>query len=545
MGRKKLHKSAVPHRSKLKKEPGIPKLPDLKLRNAEKHKTLPPTRLDPDVVMASEPTLSSLAKLASEVARDSGNQPSSSGTSLRTKEQIRRHYVRALHKVVDESDIVILVLDARDPNGCRSQLVEEEVRRRESEGKKLVFVLNKIDLVPRENAQQWLRYLRHSTPTLPFRSASSNQRSNLSSATAPALLRLLKSHKPAAQSVTVGVVGFPNVGKSSLINSLKRSKVCAVAAQAGHTKEIQTVQLERGIKIIDSPGVIFDEDDHESGSSQRQKGSVLLRNVVKVEDIEDPIAVVEEIFERTEHEVLRKIYNLPQFSSTLEFLTMHALSSGRLLKGGTPDVLAAARQVLMDWNHQKIPYFSIPPIAHPSSVPSTIPSAGDGVIAPGAENVGQVKIVTGLSKPFELAGLFEAADAGAFDNQPNAGEVNMEEASTVPGYPEGSEMVVEETAHLPRKRRHSPSPASEQPLQGQTQALSVATTHMPKRFRRAKDLSAYEEAAARSHPLNRKTLKRDAKRARRAAARSRKAMAQGSGMEVDDLCNTFIAGVET
>ena len=47
---------------------------------------------------------------------------------------------------MDQSDIILLVLDARDPEDCRSRLlvVEEEVRRRESEGKKLVFVLNKI-----------------------------------------------------------------------------------------------------------------------------------------------------------------------------------------------------------------------------------------------------------------------------------------------------------------------------------------------------------------------------------------------------------------
>jgi len=58
---------------------------------------------------------------------------------------------------------------------------------------------------------------------------------------------------------------------------------------------------------------------------------------------------------------------------------------------------------------------STPPVTHISSIPSTVRSGGDRVIAPGAENVGQAQIVTELSKPFTLGGLFGDADHNAFD----------------------------------------------------------------------------------------------------------------------------------
>lgn len=91
--------------------------------------------------------MSSLATLAAaeEQAALLEAQALEGGDSgLNAQKLLKRHYIKTLHKVVDGSDIVLFVLDARDPEGCRSKLIEDEVRRRESEGKKLVFVLNKI-----------------------------------------------------------------------------------------------------------------------------------------------------------------------------------------------------------------------------------------------------------------------------------------------------------------------------------------------------------------------------------------------------------------
>jgi nuclear GTP-binding protein len=77
------------------------------------------------------------------------------------------------------------------------------------------------------------------------------------------LLRPLEAYKPsAAQSATVRVIGFPNVGKSSLINTLKRDKVLVKVCAGTHEEGYSQFNLERGLWIVDSPRVIFEDYDN-------------------------------------------------------------------------------------------------------------------------------------------------------------------------------------------------------------------------------------------------------------------------------------------
>lgn len=367
--------------------------------------------------------------LADAVARDTAFADSAvdedEGRMLDTNagagEQTRKAFYKHVKQVLEKADIILEVLDARDPLGCRAYAVEQLALACDPP-KRVVLVLNKIDLVPAPVVQQWLAYLRKDFPTVAFKASTQQQRGHLSApggaavnkatesgevvtgsgaAGTDTLLQLIKNYSRShdlKQAVTVGIVGYPNVGKSSLINSLKRVRAVGVSSTPGFTRVLQEVSLDSKVTLIDCPGIIFQDGQ---GQEEEEDGgaSLLLKNCVSVDQIEDPEAAVEGILSRCAPAKMMELYSLPVYSSTADFLTQIAVKRGKLTRGGIPDKVTAARTILQDWNSGKIPFFVLPPEEEGGGTSSAAFAGGKGKakVSKG-EDVGASAIVSQWSK---------------------------------------------------------------------------------------------------------------------------------------------------
>jgi nuclear GTP-binding protein len=229
----------------------------------------------------------------------------------------------------------------------------------------------------------------------------------------------------------------------------------------GKTRVIQEIVLDKGVKVLDCPGVVLEDFGEQEGGEEerkRRRGEVMLRNCLKVEEVDDPIApgqflgihafiaailtplglpTVEAMMLKVQPELLQKLYSVPQFKNVTEFLVAVALTRGRLGKvscllektnlpplhhadgrdwtqGGVPDLPAAATMILRDWNAGKIPYHTSPPVRHPSTQTSAVRPAtsdGEGMEVDGAVNDGDA-ILSGLGAAFDLEGLFAGMGEG-------------------------------------------------------------------------------------------------------------------------------------
>ncbi|KAJ1032491.1 hypothetical protein NDA16_000515 [Ustilago loliicola] len=273
-----------------------------------------------------------------------------------------------LYKVIDSSDVIIHVLDARDPMGTRCRSVEKHIRD-DKPHKHLVFLLNKVDLVPTWVTARWVKILSKEYPTIAFHANINN---SFGKGSLIQLLRQFSVLHSDKKQISVGFVGYPNTGKSSIINTLKKKKVCNVAPIPGETKVWQYISLMRRIYLIDCPGIVpVSAHDSETGT--------VLKGVVRVENLETPAEHIPALLSRVKPEYIRRTYSLEKWSNSEDFLGQIAKRMGKLLKGGEPDLETVAKMVLNDWIRGKIPFFVAP------DLPEDAAKAGKGKAKAAAE----------------------------------------------------------------------------------------------------------------------------------------------------------------
>ncbi|KAL3788218.1 hypothetical protein HJC23_004685 [Cyclotella cryptica] len=258
------------------------------------------------------------------------------------------------YKVLDCSDVILHVIDARNVPGTRCTMIEKHISKN-APHKHLVFVLNKIDLVPNWVAKRWIGELAQIRPTIAFHASMTHAFGK------GALISLLRQFGKLTdkKQISVGVIGYPNVGKSSVINTLISKKSCKVAPLPGETKIWQYITLFRNIYLIDCPGVVVDT----AGDTETDS---VLKGVVRAERLECPEEFVDAICNAVKREHIAAMYGLAKngeesWNNSEELLEKISVKCGRLKKGGEPCLRTAAIMLINDFQRGRLPHYVAPP----------------------------------------------------------------------------------------------------------------------------------------------------------------------------------------
>lgn len=322
---------------------------------------------------------------------------------------------KQLWRVVERSDLVVQIVDARNPLLFRSVDLERYVKEL-NDGKQNLLLVNKADLLTLKQRIAWAQYFIARDISFTFYSAlranqllelSANEgteaqvqistethdaeweedakileslddevREKIKILTIDQLESLFLSRAPKeslsgaeGSPLQIGLVGYPNVGKSSTINSLVGAKKVSVSATPGKTKHFQTINLSERVVLCDCPGLVFPNFAY-------NKGELVCNGVLPIDQLRDHIAPSALVVERVPKYFLEAIYGIrietPRADivdddaevqpTAQELLVAYARARGYMTQGyGSADEARASRYILKDYVSGKLLYVNPPP----------------------------------------------------------------------------------------------------------------------------------------------------------------------------------------
>jgi len=269
-------------------------------------------------------------------------------------------YWDVIKRIIEESDLVLEILDARLVELSRNEEVERLI---EDIGRPMIFVVNKSDLVSHDSLKKQVKELREKGEVV-FISAKSPKITKI-------LLYAIKKvfgkygkrefvkigkyepkpkYREAKADIVVGVLGYPNVGKSSIINALAHKKKVKVSKKAGTTHGIHWIKATNEIKLIDSPGVIPLARDDEI-----RYGLIGARDNERLKNPELVAYAIIKLFMKASPKFFENFYKIEiKDKSAEEIIEEIGKKRSYLIKGGIVDENRTCSAVIRDWQEGKL-----------------------------------------------------------------------------------------------------------------------------------------------------------------------------------------------
>jgi ribosome biogenesis GTPase A len=251
-----------------------------------------------------------------------------------------KNFWKIVNDVIQDSDVLLLLLDARLVKETRNKEIEEKVKKA---GKTLIFVVTKSDLANKDDVEKYKKQLK------PCVFVSAIKHHGTTMLRDRIFIEASKS-KIGYKVIRVGILGYPNVGKSTLINALSGRKAAKTSSMSGYTTGVQKVRADPRIILLDTPGVIpyKEKDDAKHAFIGTQDHT----------KIKDPDVIVMKLMEEypgkiEEHYKIDVKIDDPSYDLE-ETLEKIAVKKKLIKKGNNPDIDRVSRMILKDWQEGKI-----------------------------------------------------------------------------------------------------------------------------------------------------------------------------------------------